>query len=197
MDKLSSGIIIHILKFHALELYIKDENYISDKFKISDRKFKISELFGYFKSDKCKKNTKLYDYLVFDNIKDDSNKGSIFISINSKYPEIIGCISPEYGMEYEYWYCMKHLYNYMTDISSLKWMYLLYSPIIYTMKRKLNPSNITRLKIISYNGDIYFNDYPKLKYIYINCLDKYVNLIGFKNWKGILLTDTPNKIYIT
>ena len=210
MKRIPFRIIIYILEFHALDLNSKysrnKPEYIclmNDQIPtINNCKFKINKLFGYFKLDKFRKIFKLYNYLSYDILNDDI-EASIFVSIKFQ-PSFIGCMM--YYMSSIYGYgksVSQRLFDTMTNTPSLKWMYVLntnYSMIWHTGKRlSKKQSNIIKLKLMRYDDNINIINYPKLKYLYVNCLsdeDK-VNLIGFKNWKGILKTDTPKYINIT
>ena len=195
MKKIPFRIIIYILKFHALELNIDKISH-----RITDYKFKVDKLFGYFKLDKWRKIFKLYEYLSFVEL---SNYiyASIFVSIKFK-PSIIGCIINDINYQYNYSVVISQLFfNTVMEISSLKWIYVLpkYRTVILISPQHIYiESNIVKLKLMCFAGDINIKNYPKLKYIYVNCIsDKHeVCLIGFKDWKGILKTDTPKWVYI-
>ena len=228
MIKLPFRVIIYILKFHALEINIKHKEEEIDYYKLNDRKFKISELFGYFKLDKWRKIFKLYEYLSFTKLYDYLIKSLNFVSIKTK-PIIVGCILCKNDIKHILIGCNAQvLFYYVTSIKSLKWFHILFIinqriPDITRRRRilgeehyyvegfinkgeDLGPSNITDLKLMCYSGNINIIDYPKLKNIYINTPPNYiinadlyapyVNLIGFKKWKGTIKTDTSDKVYI-
>ena len=211
MSKIPFRVIIYILKFHALELNIKDISDPVPYFQISDYKFKISDLFGYFKLDKWKKSFKLFEHLSFDKRYSYLIRSLNFVSIKNK-PIIDGCILYQHELwkdeeDINFGCDYVKLFNYICNMTSLKWLHIMDLDLSVHIIRKnrymkIKPSNIISLKLMYVVCTIDIINFPKLENIYVNCHkpsdsdDTFVNLIGFKNWKGVLKTDTPDKVYI-